>query len=464
MEDNSDRNQGEGETENNNYNELNSKNKEILKRSEEMLTSTVLEKEGKNWDEKQNDKQTMIDELLSKVNVLEKERNDMKTDGDKAEEERKAIKKERDAVREERDAMKEEIKLIIKENEVTSEENDALKEERDVITKERDAIKEEKDLITKEKDVAIEENDALKEERKVISKERDVMKLDNETLKSEKTALDTKYTALTSTLRDQVECPVCLEVPTSGPVPVCPNGHFVCSKCKDSHCPTRRVKHCPTCRVKMFSGKSLLAVKVIENIQHACRNEDCGKFFPLEEYKLHLTSCLHRTVNCPSPNEFCSRKMALSKVYDHILEDCQGSFNNIGNNNSNLNNGNIPKYIAVGSILKLSSKGLALKWNDKIFYLNLEKAPECYIFSLELFGTALECKDYEVSITVHRTNDKDMKGSVQRFTGKPLPIDTEQERRKKNGLLVGPDQMESLSVIDEKLKINFGITLDIKKQ
>eukprot|EP00092_Neocalanus_flemingeri_P108424 GFUD01139245.1.p1 GENE.GFUD01139245.1~~GFUD01139245.1.p1 ORF type:complete len:458 (+),score=134.81 GFUD01139245.1:126-1499(+) len=457
MEDNSDRNQGEGETENNNYNELNSKNKEILKRSEEMLTSTVLEKEGKNWDEKQNDKQTMIDELLSKVNVLEKERNDMKTDGDKAEEERKAIKKERDAVREERDAMKEEIKLIIKENEVTSEENDALKEERDVITKERDAIKEEKDLITKEKDVAIEENDALKEERKVISKERDVLKIDNETIKSENNALDTKYTALTSTLRDEIDCPVCLEVPTCGPVPVCPNGH-VCSKCKDSHC--------PTCRVKLFNGKSLLAVKVIENIQHACRNEDCGKFFPLEEYKLHLTSCLHRTVNCPSPNKFCSRKMSLSKVYDHILEDCQGSCNNVGINNYNLNNGKFPKYVTFVSILKLSSKGLALKWNDQIFYLNLEKAPDYYVFSLELFGTALECKDYVVSITVHshRTDDKDMKGNVQRFTGQPLPIKSEQEMRKKNGLMVGTNQMESLIVIDEKKDIRFGITLDIKKQ
>eukprot|EP00092_Neocalanus_flemingeri_P108421 GFUD01139242.1.p1 GENE.GFUD01139242.1~~GFUD01139242.1.p1 ORF type:complete len:449 (+),score=135.71 GFUD01139242.1:126-1472(+) len=448
MEDNSDRNQGEGETDNNN--DLNSKNKEILKRSEEMLTSTVLEKEGKDW----NEKQTMIDQLLSKVNVLEKERN-------KAEEERDAFRDERDASREERDAIKEENKLIVKEKDVTSEEIVALKEEREVITKERDAIKEEKDLITKEKDVAIEENDALKEERKVISKERDVMKLDNETLKSEKTALDTKYTALTSTLRDQVECPVCLEVPTSGPVPVCPNGHFVCSKCKDSHCPTRRVKHCPTCRVKMFSGKSLLAVKVIENIQHACRNEDCGKFFPLEEYKLHLTSCLHRTVNCPSPNKFCSRKMSLSKVYDHILEDCQGSWNVKSNH---LNDGKFPKCLFCFPILKLSSKGLALKWNDQIFYLNIEKAPNCNVFSLELFGTALECKDYEVSITVHRPTDVEMKGKVQRFTGEPLPIDIEQEKRKKNGLLVGPDQMESLSVIDEKLKINFGITLDIKKQ
>eukprot|EP00092_Neocalanus_flemingeri_P040018 GFUD01043587.1.p1 GENE.GFUD01043587.1~~GFUD01043587.1.p1 ORF type:complete len:443 (-),score=131.47 GFUD01043587.1:190-1518(-) len=442
MEDNSDRNQGEGETDNNN--DLNSKNKEILKRSEEMLTSTVLEKEGKDW----NEKQTMIDQLLSKVNVLEKERN-------KAEEERDAFRDERDASREERDAIKEENKLIVKEKDVTSEEIVALKEEREVITKERDAIKEEKDLITKEKDVAIEENDALKEERKVISKERDVLKIDNETIKSENNALDTKYTALTSTLRDEIDCPVCLEVPTCGPVPVCPNGH-VCSKCKDSHC--------PTCRVKLFNGKSLLAVKVIENIQHACRNEDCGKFFPLEEYKLHLTSCLHRTVNCPSPNKFCSRKMSLSKVYDHILEDCQGSWNNIRNTNMMFNDGKFPKYLGFPSILKVSRKGLALKWNDQIFYLNNEKAPDYSVFSLELFGTALECKDYVVSITVHRTNDEDMKGKVQRFTGEPLPIDIEQVMRKKNGLMVGTNQMESLTVNDEKKDLRIGITLDIKKQ
>ena len=34
------------------------------------------------------------------------------------------------------------------------------------------------------------------------------------------------------TLRKRVECPVCLEIPRSGPVFVCKNGHFVCQKCK----------------------------------------------------------------------------------------------------------------------------------------------------------------------------------------------------------------------------------------
>ena len=39
-------------------------------------------------------------------------------------------------------------------------------------------------------------------------------------------------------LKDNVECPVCLEIPWTGPVPVCPNGHLVCHDCKRDTCPT----------------------------------------------------------------------------------------------------------------------------------------------------------------------------------------------------------------------------------
>ena len=92
----------------------------------------------------------------------------------------------------------------------------------------------------------------LEKERDVMKKERDDIKKDRDAIGSSKEALEQKHNALTSKLRDQVECPVCLEVPTSGPVHVCPNGHFVCSKCKGANC--------PTCRSRMGSGKSLLAV------------------------------------------------------------------------------------------------------------------------------------------------------------------------------------------------------------
>ena len=89
---------------------------------------------------------------------------------------------------------------------------------------------------------------------------------------------------------DKIECPVCLEIPRSGPVPVCPNGHFVCKKCKAGSC--------PTCRVAMGEGKSLLAVTILESIEHSCKFEDCDEKFPLAHIEKHEEVCLCRLVNC----------------------------------------------------------------------------------------------------------------------------------------------------------------------
>merc|ERR1712059_187624 len=88
-----------------------------------------------------------------------------------------------------------------------------------------------------------------------------------------------KQEDLVQLLRDKVECPVCLDVPRSFPIPVCPNGHVVCSKCVK--------KECPTCRVKMWYGKSTLAVAIIENIDHECEHEGCQDRFQFWELDSH---------------------------------------------------------------------------------------------------------------------------------------------------------------------------------
>ena len=80
-------------------------------------------------------------------------------------------------------------------------------------------------------------------------------------------------------LKVKIECPVCMEIPRSGPVPVCPNGHFVCKKCKTGSC--------PTCRVVMGNGKSLLAITVIENIDHKCKFVECEELFAMDKLAVH---------------------------------------------------------------------------------------------------------------------------------------------------------------------------------
>jgi len=291
----------------------------------------------------------------------------------------------------------------------------------------------------------------LQEKIVTIEKERDDLKEDRD-------ALQTKFSALTSKLHGRVECPVCLEVPTSGPVHCCPNGHLVCSKCKGFNC--------PTCRSRMFSGKSLLAVTVIENIDHSCRYEDCGELLPLAEYQVHLKACRHRVVSCPAPKELCGKDMSLSKVYDHLLSECEGSVNK--KQNSSWNNGKFPQTFTIrtnkeGIPLKDGTiSGLALDWNGVKFYFNCEKSFNCNVFSVQLLGNADECKDYEVTITVHKNDDKERKGNVQRLVWEPLPVDIVEDVRKKNGLIVGHMMLKKILLKDGDLW-NFAVTLDFNK-
>ena len=87
------------------------------------------------------------------------------------------------------------------------------------------------------------------------------------------------------------------------------------------------------------------------------------------------------------------------------------------------------------------------------------------MFSVVLFGTAAECKDYEVSITVHRADDKEMRGkNVQRFVGEPLPIDMNPEEKRKNGLMVGPVNMRNIAMKDADGDSVFILTVNIEEQ
>ena len=101
----------------------------------------------------------------------------------------------------------------------------------------------------------------MTEERKVLKARRStVLPLIQSQLETSQRALKT----LTEQLEERIKCPVCLEVPTSGPVYSCPQGHLVCSACYQG--PN---SNCPICRTRMAKTISLLATTMIENIEHS---------------------------------------------------------------------------------------------------------------------------------------------------------------------------------------------------
>ena len=104
-----------------------------------------------------------------------------------------------------------------------------------------------------------------------------------EELESFKSMLN-KQQHLMGQVKDKLECPVHMEIPQSGPVPVCPNGHLVCKDCKRDSC--------PTCRAPMGGGRSLLAATIIQNIEQKCRFNECEEKFYLRNIAQHAVLVL----------------------------------------------------------------------------------------------------------------------------------------------------------------------------
>jgi len=217
-------------------------------------------------------------------------------------------------------------------------------------------------------------------------------------------------------LKDQIECPACMEIPRVG--------HLVCQECKRDTC--------PTCRVDMGTGKSFLAKTIIENIEHQCKFHDCEEYFPVDTIEKHIKVCQLRTVSCP--HQSCNAEVALSKILDHLnKEDCCYDTAPV----------RIEKYPYVQTIQftvdedddiwKLST----YFFEDVNICILIEKHAGLYYFCCLMFSSEDECAMYEIEMGVHeegstRTNSV----GCHKFVGRPLSIDSDKEGFLHFGLLV----------------------------
>lgn len=219
---------------------------------------------------------------------------------------------------------------------------------------------------------------------------------------SELLRITQKYNNLVRVLRDKVECPVCLDIPKRAPIPLCTNGHVVCSNC------ARR--ECPTCRAPMDTNargvfrSSTLAVTIIENIDHVCEWEDCAESFPLNQLARHVRECAHRLVVCPGLD--CAEKFSVASLLEHTLY-CSVEKNviiqySLPHKFTYLTKSDVPSIMENNRDLNWKMEGI--KYDDKIFFLkvscvrSLGKAPWC--FMMQMLGGEEGCSKYAVNIIV----------------------------------------------------------------
>jgi hypothetical protein len=260
------------------------------------------------------------------------------------------------------------------------------------------------------------------EKDEVITQKEEVIAQKEEVITQKSRELDEKtnqLAALTSKLEERVKCPVCLEIPTTRPIYSCPAGHSICSNCYRGE-----YSDCPMCRTKMRRNISLLAVTVIENIEHTCIFEGCEVKTPLAGVDDHRRSCSFKVVACPAIQ--CKAKVPYNKVMDHVVNSCKHSF----------------------SIRDVTTKATTQIFHDEtknicepamfmspysvdgkffFFVQNLKDRKYKNIY-MQMLGSKEECMKYKISISM-----KDENNSVN-FCGHPSRIDIDEQEKGEAGL------------------------------
>jgi len=278
------------------------------------------------------------------------------------------------------------------------------------------------------------------EKKALVKKMLDNMKIIEDELKSEKMKVNT--------LKNQIECPVCLEVPRKGPVFACPNGHLVCQRCKQDTC--------PTCMEDVGDNKSLVALSVIENILHDCKFVECEGEFSLKDVEEHEKVCDHRIVACPYGQ--CDQMVALSKLVFHLGKNACASnrvpivVESYGEKTFNL------------SILeKLQNPHISWKmttyYHERHFLvLKVNKIGEYWRFVIVMLESLEVCSKFNIEIEVHETNSCPDTRLNARVRCQPCSVDQTPAEMEGFGLYVPHKFMMKMMLKEDSFKFTVSLS------
>jgi len=319
----------------------------------------------------------------------------------------------------------------------------------------------EEDASNKVEDIADKEENASQEDwekkYKELKMENKRITQDNEKMKQVAEDVKAKNEKLVTELEERVRCPVCLDIPTTSPIHSCPAGHCLCSSCYQGKAST-----CPVCRAVMGANTSLLAMSIIQSIDHLCRFEGCDVKVPLKEFEMHKATCKFRVVICPSV--MCKKGVAYCHVVDHVLSECESSFvkRNKGYKNVTGSNHETNYTIDNASLLtnQFSVDGFCFK--DHYFFLTNNKVEGFYRnMYVQMLGTKEECDRFSVGITI-RNENRD--GSIS-YTSKPFPLEIDDEDKKDGGLTISNKVLKKLTFPEEgkEERSKYSVKFDFKE-
>jgi len=299
----------------------------------------------------------------------------------------------------------------------------------------------------------------LEKEEEQHNEKDDLLSKLNKKLKVKETEFDlmklkvTKQDEMLRQVSDKIECPVCMEMPRSGPVPVCPNGHFVRKTCK--------ADSCPTCRTAMGDGgKSLLATTILEKSEHNCKFENCDKKFPLADIEKHEEVCVFRAVNCL--HQMCNARVSLLTLSDHLFKSKQcWQLERLSENSEDWSTRTFTINQEIQAAPSISWLVSMYSFSGEVFAVFPNKCGGQFYIQVVMFADKNECSKFRFEVVVHEegTTVSDSRLAV-RFDGEPLSIDL-----KKGDLnLFGTSEKLMVKLLEKsKNKTMFNLSFKILK-
>eukprot|EP00092_Neocalanus_flemingeri_P037543 GFUD01040878.1.p1 GENE.GFUD01040878.1~~GFUD01040878.1.p1 ORF type:complete len:219 (-),score=34.29 GFUD01040878.1:83-712(-) len=208
----------------------------------------------------------------------------------------------------------------------------------------------------------------------------------------------------------------------------------------------------------MGDGKSLLAVLVIENIDHECKYDYCEEVLGFDKLEDHEKQCKHRIVSCPKVS--CREMIPLSKLMEHLGKNTC-TFKAVPKVIDNTSKSGRAEFRISGdlAVKKLTWNMYTFSYEDQIFAIFPTKSDNLYYFTMVMFDSENECSKYNIEMEVHDwgSTSQDSESSF-RFCGKPCSIDEDKDNLKYNGLSVHNIGMEKIL---RKRNDNFNVSVSI---
>jgi len=242
--------------------------------------------------------------------------------------------------------------------------------------------------------------------------------------KTELLLIAIKHNKLMREARERLECPVCLVVPRSGPVPSCPSGHLTCNPCLQKMRKEGKADNCPTCRSPMGEGQSLLAKVLIENMDHVCSLKGCKEKVPFEDYEKHLEECQHRLVMCPGSNLSCKEKVAFCDLEEHVLT-CPDVIEHNARENFVTFTYEHQEDLLENTNMVWST--LCFEAGSKTFFVRMDKTEGFFSIEVVMKGSKAECKEYLAEVTVMNMESNEIPAFKSQHHPRPLGKDNLKE-------------------------------------